>query len=139
MKEIRKVVKLKLIAGKASAVPPLGPILSQNGVNVTLFCKDYNQKTMSQEGKVLPVKIFFYEDKTFDYIILNPPTSYLILKALSLEKGSKNSKEIVGFLTSTDIEEISKIKFSELNTNSFLAAKKIILGTAKNMGILTKD
>ena len=135
-KKLITIVKLALEAGKATPAPPVGPALGQHGVNIALFCKEYNAKTADQGGLIIPVEISIYDDRTFTFILKTPPASVLIKKALNIPKGSAKPNSIkVGSIDRAALEEIAKIKLPDLNTNNIDSAIKIIEGTAINMGI----
>lgn len=136
-KKIKAFVKLALVGGKATPAPPVGPALGQHGVNIGSFCKEYNSRTSDMLGTIVPVKISIFEDKSYTFILKSPPASILILKNAGKEKGSsQSSKGNAGSLNLNQIEEIAKIKLQDLNTKNIEKAKKIIIGTAKNMGVL---
>ncbi|MGQ9615428.1 MAG: 50S ribosomal protein L11 [Spirochaetota bacterium] len=135
-KRILSTIKLQIPAGEANPAPPVGPALGQHGVNIMEFCKAFNTKTESQKGTVIPVIISVYEDKSFTFITKTPPAATLIKKALKIEKGSgEPNKSKVGKLTRSQLEEIARIKFPDLNTHDMEAAQRIITGTAKSMGV----
>lgn len=135
-KPIAAIIKLQIPAGKANPAPPVGPALGQHGVNIMDFCKKFNEATSKQGDTIIPVVITVYKDKTFTFIMKTPPASVLIKKALNLEKGSSDPlKNKVGKLSKQKLEEIAKLKMEDLNANDIEAAKKIIAGTARNMGV----
>lgn len=137
-KQISGTIKLQIPAGGANPAPPVGPALGQHGVNIMEFCKAFNAKTEEQKGTIIPVIITVYEDKSFTFVTKTPPAATLIKKALKLEKGSgEPNKEKVGIITQQQLEEIARVKMSDLNANDIEAAKKIIEGTARNMGVDT--
>ncbi|MBR8837405.1 MAG: 50S ribosomal protein L11 [Stigonema ocellatum SAG 48.90 = DSM 106950] len=139
-KRVTAVIKLALNAGKANPAPPVGPALGQHGVNIMMFCKEYNAKTADQVGTVIPVEISVYEDRSFTFVLKTPPASVLITKAAKIEKGSNEpNKKKVGKLTRTQLQEIAQTKMPDLNANDIDAAMKIIEGTAKNMGVTITD
>ena len=139
-KKIESYIKLQIPAGKANPAPPVGPALGQHGVNIMEFCKAFNAKTQEQMGKIIPVVITVYADRTFSFITKTPPASSLILEASNLKKGSgEPNKEKVGTISMSKIEEIAKIKIPDLNTNDLSAASKMIKGTARSMGIVVKE
>jgi large subunit ribosomal protein L11 len=138
-KKIRAIIKLQIDAGKANPAPPVGPALGQHGVNIMAFCKDYNEKTASQAGTIVPVEITVFEDRSFTYVLKTPPVSDLLKKALGVEKGSPAQKrEKVGELSPSKIREIAEIKMRDLNATDVEAAMRMIEGTARSMGIEIK-
>ncbi len=139
-KKVLAKVKLQIPAGQANPAPPVGPALGQHGVNIMDFCKQYNAKTQEQRGFVVPVEITVYADRSFSFITKTPPASQLLLKAANKEKGSgEPNKKKVGSVTWTQVEEIANTKFEDLNTADIEAAKRIIAGTARSMGINVVD
>lgn len=138
-KKVTAIVKLALPAGKATPAPPVGPALGQHGVNIMGFCKEYNERTKEQVGLVIPVEISVYEDRSFTFILKTPPASVLIKKALGIEtaSGTPNQKK-VGKLTNAQVEEIAKIKMPDLNAATIDAAKSMVRGTARSMGVDTE-
>lgn len=139
-KEVVKVIKLQIEAGKATPAPPVGTVLGPAGINLGEFCTKYNDATREQMGNVLPVEISIYDDRSFDFVIKTPPAAFLIKKYAKVKKGSgKGSKEIVGSLTSEQLKEIAEIKLPDLNAYNVEEAIESIRGTAKNMGIEIKD
>ncbi|BAS57521.1 MULTISPECIES: 50S ribosomal protein L11 [Leptolyngbya] len=139
-KKVTAVIKLAINAGKANPAPPIGPALGQHGVNIMMFCKEYNARTADQAGMVVPVEISVYEDRSFTFILKTPPASKLIAKAAGIETGSgEPNKKKVGKITQAQLEDIAKTKMPDLNANDIEAAKKIIAGTARNMGVTITD
>jgi len=135
-KKVKAIVKLQIQAGKATPAPPVGPALGQHGVNIMGFCKDYNDRTKSLEGSIIPVEITVFEDRTFTFVTKTPPASDLLKKALSLEKGSGNSgTQVAGNISKAKINEIAKVKQKDLNALNLEGAARIIEGTARSMGI----
>ena len=136
-KEIVTQIKLQIPAGQANPAPPIGPALGQHGVNIMEFCKRFNDATKKMEaGLIIPVVITVYKDRSFDFILKTPPASVLLKKKAQIVKGSGEPNKVkVGKVTKKDIEEIAKMKMSDLNTSNLEAAMKIIEGTAKSMGI----
>ena len=135
-KKVKAIVKLQIQAGKATPAPPVGPALGQHGVNIMGFCKDYNDRTKSMEGSIIPVEITVFEDRTFTFVTKTPPASDLLKKALILEKGSGNSGTLVaGNISRAKINEIAKVKLKDLNALNLEGAARIIEGTARSMGI----
>jgi large subunit ribosomal protein L11 len=139
-KKITAIIKLALSAGKATPAPPVGPALGQHGVNIAAFCKEYNAKTNDKNGLIIPVEILVYEDRSYTFILKTPPASVLLANAAKIKKGSSTpNKTNVGSITQIQLEEIAHIKLPDLNTKKLSSAKKIVEGTARNMGILIKD
>lgn len=135
-KKVIGLIKLQIQAGQANPAPPIGPALSQHGVNIMDFCKDYNAKTESMRGSVVPVEITVYEDHSFDFILKTPPASEMIRKAAGIQKGSGTPNTVkVANLSDAQVEAIAQEKMKDLNANDIDAAKKIIAGTARSMGI----
>ena len=135
-KEVVKVIKLQIEAGKATPAPPVGTVLGPAGINLGEFCTKYNDATRDQMGNVLPVEISVYEDRSFDFVIKTPPAAFLIKKYAKVKKGSsKGCSETVGSLTKEQLKEIAEIKLPDLNAYNVEEAMKIVAGTAKNMGI----
>jgi len=135
-KKITKVLKLNLPAGTATPAPPVGPILGQAGINMMDFLKQYNDKTKDKKGQVIPAEITVYADRSFTFVLKLPPVSELIKQVLKLKKGSsETNNNIVGKLSEKQLSEIAEKKMPDLNTNDLEAAKKIVSGTAKSMGV----
>ena len=135
-KKVRAIVKLQIQAGKATPAPPVGPALGQHGVNIMGFVKEYNERTAAQAGLVIPVEITIFEDRSFNFILKNPPASDLIKKALNVDKGSGTAgKGSVGTLSRGKLREIAELKMKDLNATSIEGAEKIIEGTARSMGV----
>ena len=132
-------IKLQIPAGKANPAPPVGPALGQHGVNIMEFCKAFNAKTQEQMGKIIPVEITVYADRTFSFITKTPPAPSLILEAVGLQKGSgEPNKEKVGSITSEQIRKIAKIKMPDLNASDIESAMRMIEGTARSMGVVVE-
>ena len=139
-KKITAIIKLALPAGKAMPSPPVGPALSQHGVNIAAFCKEYNSRTADKGDLIIPVEISVYQDRSYTFILKTPPASILLLKAASIKKGaSEPNKKIVASLSSKNLEEIAQIKLPDLNTKNLSSAIRIVKGTASNMGISIID
>ncbi|BAY44734.1 50S ribosomal protein L11 [Kalymmatonema gypsitolerans NIES-4073] len=139
-KKVVAVIKLALNAGKANPAPPVGPALGQHGVNIMMFCKEYNAKTADQTGTVIPVEISVYEDRSFTFVLKTPPASVLITKAAKIDKGSSEpNKKKVGSITREQLKQIAQTKLPDLNANDVEAAMNIIEGTARNMGVTVTD
>ena len=135
-KKVSALLKLQIQAGKANPAPPLGPALGSHGVNIMDFCKAYNAATENQRGDIIPVEITVYEDRSFDFICKTPPAAQLIKKELGIKSGSGvPQRDKVGQLTQEQLTKIAEIKMPDLNANDIEAAKKIIAGTARSMGV----
>ena len=138
-KKIKGFIKLQIPAGKANPAPPVGPALGQHGVNIMEFCKAFNAKTQEQMGKIIPVEITVFVDRSFTFITKTPPASSLILEAAGIPKGSgEPNKEKVGTVTSAQVKEIAEIKMPDLNASDVESAMRMIAGTARSMGIVVK-
>ena len=138
-KKIKGFIKLQIPAGKANPAPPVGPALGQHGVNIMEFCKAFNAKTQEQMGKIIPVEISVFADRSFTFITKTPPASSLILEAAGIPKGSgEPNKEKVGTVTAAQIKEIAEIKMPDLNASDVTSAIRMIAGTARSMGIVVK-
>ena len=140
-KEVKSLVKLQIPAGKANPAPPVGPALGQHGVNIMEFCKQFNDKTKTQEGSIVPVIITVYTDRSFTFIMKTPPASDLLKKAAGIIKGAGTpNKDKVGKVTLAQVNEIARVKMPDLNAASLAAAARIVEGTARSMGItVAKD
>lgn len=135
-KKITTKIKLQIPAGQANPAPPVGPALGQHGIAIMEFIKAYNERTQKLKGQIIPAVITIFEDRTFTFITKLPPVAAMIKKKLALDKGSgKPSHESAGKLTQTMLEEIAKEKLADLNTTDLEAAKKVVAGTARSMGI----
>ncbi len=135
-KKIAKVVKLQCPAGKATPAPPVGPALGQAGVNIMAFVKDFNDRTASQVGLIIPVEITVFDDRSFTFICKTPPAAVLLKKAAGIEKASgEPNKNKVGKVTKAKVREIAETKMPDLNANDVDAAMRIIEGTARSMGV----
>ena len=135
-KKVRAIIKLQIEAGKANPAPPVGPALGQHGVNIMAFCKDYNERTASQAGAIVPVEIIVYQDRSFSFALKTPPASDLLKRAAGVEKGSSaQRREKVGEVSRDQVREIAETKIRDLNTTSVDAAMKMVEGTARSMGI----
>jgi len=138
-KKVLAQIKLQVEAGKANPSPPIGPALGQHGVNIMDFCKSFNAKTTDQEGMIIPVIITVFEDRSFTFITKTPPAAVLLKKAAKLAKGSGDPKRNkVATVTMAQVEEIAKTKMQDLNANDLEQACKIIMGTARSMGVEIK-
>jgi large subunit ribosomal protein L11 len=135
-KKIKSIVKLQIAATKATPAPPVGPSLAPHGINLSEFCQKFNDASKSQVGYILPVEITIYEDRTFTFILKQPPASELLKKAAGIERGSGTpNKTKVAKITKKQLREVAERKLVDLNTTDIEQAMKIIAGTAKNMGI----
>lgn len=139
-KKVSALVKLQVTAGKANPAPPVGPALGQHGVNIMQFCKEFNERTASQAGMVIPVVITVYEDRSFTFVTKTPPAAVLIKKALNIESGSGvPNREKVGTIKRSQIREIAELKMPDLNAASIEAAMRMVEGTARSMGVVVED
>ncbi len=139
-KEVVKQIKLQIEAGKASPAPPVGPALGSAGINIMQFVKEFNDRTATQAGYVIPVVITVYKDKSFDFITKVPPVAVLIKKAANIQKGSgKPNREKVAKLTKEQVRAIAEQKMPDLNTTSIESAMKIVAGTARSMGVVVEE
>ena len=135
-KKVRALVKVQAQAGKATPAPPIGPALGQHGINIMQFVKEFNERTASQAGMVIPAEITVFEDRSFTFIIKTPPAADLLRKAAGVEKGSgEPNRTKVGTVSRAKIREIAETKMADLNANSLAAAEKMIEGTARSMGL----
>lgn len=135
-KPVLAVVKIQIPAGAASPAPPVGTALGPHGIAIMDFCKEYNAKTESQRGQIVPVEITIYEDRTFSFITKTPPTSALLKEAARLQKAAENpGREEAGVVTDAQVTEIARTKMPDLNANDLDAAKLQVRGTARSMGI----
>jgi large subunit ribosomal protein L11 len=135
-KKVVGKIGLQLQAGKATPAPPVGPALGPYSLNIMAFCKEYNERTQSQAGMVIPVEITVYEDRTFTFVTKTPPASFLIKRALGVESGSAiPNRTKVGKLTQKQLREIAETKMQDLNANDVDMAMRIIAGTARSMGV----
>nr|YP_009297087.1 ribosomal protein L11 [Ceramium japonicum]AOM66430.1 ribosomal protein L11 [Ceramium japonicum] len=139
-KKIIGLVKLALMAGKATPAPPVGPALGQHGANIVMFCKEYNARTADKIGLVIPVEISIYDDRSFSFILKTPPASVLLAKEAGVDKGSGTpNKHNVGSISYAQLKSIAEIKLQDLNTQNIDKAISIVSGTARSMGIIIKD
>jgi len=135
-KKVRAIIKLQLDAGKATPAPPVGPALGQHGVNIMGFVKEYNAKTASQAGTIIPVHLTVYEDRSFTFVTRTPPASDMLRKAAGVDKGASEFREgSVGKVSRRQLQEIAESKMSDLNASTVNEAMAIIAGTARSMGI----
>ena len=136
MKKVRAFVKLQIPAGKATPAPPVGPALGPHGINIMGFCKEYNARTSSQAGSIIPVELTIYTDGSFSFITKTPPVADLLRKAVNAPKGSAEPNRIkVGKITRQQLREIAEIKMKDLNAIDIEGAERQIIGTARSMGI----
>ncbi|MDD4526780.1 MAG: 50S ribosomal protein L11 [Candidatus Margulisbacteria bacterium] len=139
-KKIKGYIKLQIQAGKANPAPPIGPALGQQGVNIMEFCKAYNDRTKDMAGQVIPVIITVFEDRSFDFILKTPPVSDLLKKYAKIQKGSAEpNKNKVGSISMEQIKEIAQIKLKDLNANTIDVAMKVVMGSARSMGITVTE
>lgn len=135
-KKVKTIVKLQLPAGKATPAPPVGPALGQHGLNLQEFCTKFNAATKDKGGDIIPIEITVFEDRTYTFITKTPPAAILLKKAAGIEKGAGNPLTTkVGKVTRKQVEEIAKLKMSDLNAKDLEGAMRTIEGTARNMGI----
>jgi large subunit ribosomal protein L11 len=135
-KKVKAIIKLQIPAGQANPAPPVGSALGQHGVNIMAFCKEYNERTSTQGGSIIPVEITVFDDRSFTFITKTPPTTDLLKKALDVEKGSGDTgREKVGKLSRDKLREIAQFKAKDLNAIDIEGAERIIEGTARSMGI----
>jgi len=140
MAEIVKKIKLQIMAGQANPAPPVGPVLSQAGINIQDFCAQFNDATKDKMGKLIPVVISVFEDKSFKFELREPPAAHLIREKIKLKKGSgEPNREKVGKISRKQLEEIAEVKMKELNANDMDAAVKILAGTARSMGVTFEE
>ena len=135
-KEVVKKINLQIPAGKATPAPPVGTVLGPAGINLGEFCTKFNDATKDKMGDIIPVDIFLYDDRSYDFVLKTPPAAFLIKKYAKVQKGSaKGSKEFVATLSKEDLRKIAETKMPDLNAYDIESAMKIIAGTAVNMGI----
>lgn len=140
MKKIKAVVKLQIEAGKANPAPPVGPALAQHGINLMQFCKEYNARTASMAGNIIPAEVTIYQDGSFTFVLKTPPTPDLLRKAAGVEKGaSEPNRNKVGRITRAQLREIAQMKMRDLNAVDLEGAMRQIEGTARSMGIEIVD
>ena len=139
-KKVIGMIKLQIPAGKATPAPPVGPALGQHGVNIMDFCKAFNAKTKGQEGLIIPAVITVFQDRSYTFITKTPPASVLLKRAAGIAKGSSEpNKDKVATVDMRQVEEIARTKMPDLNAGDIEAAKQIILGTARSMGLELKE
>lgn len=139
-KKLKAVVRLQIQAGKANPAPPIGPALAGHGINLMAFCKEYNARTSSRMGEIIPAEISVYSDGSFTFILKTPPAAVLLKKAAGIEKGSAvPNREKVGKVTKAQVREIAELKMKDLNAIDIEGAMRQIEGTARNMGLIVVD
>jgi large subunit ribosomal protein L11 len=139
-KKVKAVVTLQIQAGKANPAPPIGPALAQHGINLMGFCKEYNAKTSTRIGEIVPAEITIFSDGSFKFILKSPPTAFLLRRAAGLDKGSSEpNRNKVGRLTHQQVREIAEIKMKDLNAIDIEGAMLQVEGTARSMGITVED
>ncbi len=139
-KKVKAIIKLQIPAGKANPAPPVGPALGQHGINIMAFCKEYNARTSSQVGSIIPVEITVYQDQSFTFVTKTPPTADLLRKACGIERGSAEARrQIVGTITREQLREIAELKMKDLNALDLASAERQIEGSAHSMGIQIAD
>lgn len=139
-KKLKTVLRLQIEAGKANPAPPIGPALAPHGINLMAFCKEYNARTSSKTGEIIPAEISIFTDGSFTFILKTPPTAVLLRKAAGVEKGSEEPNRIkVGSVTRDQVREIAETKMRDLNAIDIDGAMRQIEGTARNMGILIEE
>ncbi len=138
-KQIKSIVKLQIPAGAATPAPPVGPALAQHGVNISEFCQKFNERTKGSAGFTIPAEITVYQDRSYDFVLRQPPVSELLKKTAAIEKGSGQPNKIkVAKITHEQLRKIAQQKLPDLNTDNIEAAMRIVEGTARNMGIEVK-
>jgi large subunit ribosomal protein L11 len=139
-KKLKTTVRLQIEAGKANPAPPIGPALAPHGINLMMFCKEYNARTSNRPGEILPAEISIYSDGSFTFVLKTPPTPVLLRKAAGVEKGSAEAnRQKVGKVTRAQVREIAEVKMRDLNALDLEGAMRQVEGTARNMGILIED
>jgi large subunit ribosomal protein L11 len=139
-KKVKAIVKLQIPAGKANPAPPVGTALGPHGVNIMGFCKEYNGRTQSQMGQIVPVEITIFQDQSFTFITKTPPAADLIRKAAGIEKGSGvPNTEMVGTITNQQVREIAEVKLKDLGDVPIDSAMQMVKGTARSMGVTVVD
>lgn len=135
-KKIKAIVTLQINAGKANPAPPIGPALAQHGINLMAFCKEYNARTSTRIGEVVPAEITIFSDGSFKFELKSPPTTFLIQKAAGIDKGSpRPNSQKVGSITRKQVREIAEVKLKDMNTSNVDSIMRQIEGTARNMGV----
>ena len=138
-KKIVAFIKMQIPGGKANPAPPVGPALGQHGVNIMEFCKAFNAKTQESMGKIIPVEITVFADRSFTFITKTPPTPTLILEAVGVKKGSgEPNREKIGSITKEQVKQIAEVKMPDLNAAGIESAMSMVAGTARSMGVLVE-
>ncbi len=139
-KKVKAIIKLQIPAGKANPAPPVGPALGQQGVNIMAFCKEYNARTASQAGSIVPVEITVYQDNSFTFVTKTPPVADLLRKACNIEKGSAApNRDKVAQISRAEIRRIAQLKMPDLNAKDLEGAERMVIGSARSMGIKVVD
>lgn len=139
-KEITAKIKLQVPAGKANPAPPVGPALGQHGVNIMAFCKEYNARTASQAGSIIPVEITVFQDNSFTFVTKTPPVADLLRKACNIEKGSAvPNRDKVAQISRAEVRRIAEMKMQDLNAKDLAGAENMVMGSARSMGIKVVD
>jgi large subunit ribosomal protein L11 len=139
-KKIKAIVKVQIMAGKATPAPPVGPALAQHGINLMQFCKEYNARTSTKMGEIIPAEVTIFSDSSFKFKLKTPPTAHLIRKAAGIDKGSgEPHTNKVGSITRAQLREIAEAKMPDLNTNDVEMAMRQVAGTARQMGVTVTD
>jgi large subunit ribosomal protein L11 len=139
-KKIKAIVKVQIMAGKATPAPPVGPALAQHGINLMQFCKEYNARTSTKMGEIIPAEVTIFQDASFKFKLKTPPTAHLIRKAAGVEKGSGEAhSNKVGSITRAQLREIAEVKMPDLNTSDVEMAMRQVAGTARQMGVTITD
>ena len=135
-KKLKAIIKLQISAGKANPAPPVGPALGQHGVNIMAFCKEYNARTASQAGQIIPVEISVFQDNSFTFVTKTPPVADLLRKACNIDKGSAvPNRDKVAQISRDEVRKIAELKMKDLNAKDLEGAEKMVMGSARSMGI----
>lgn len=139
-KKLKAIIKLQISAGKANPAPPVGPALGQHGVNIMAFCKEYNARTASQAGQIIPVEISVFQDNSFTFVTKTPPVADLLRKACNIDKGSAvPNRDKVAQISRDEVRKIAELKMKDLNAKDLEGAEKMVIGSARSMGIKIVD
>ena len=139
-KKLKAIIKLQISAGKANPAPPVGPALGQHGVNIMAFCKEYNARTASQAGQIIPVEISVFQDNSFTFVTKTPPVADLLRKACNIDKGSAvPNRDKVAQISRDEVRKIAELKMKDLNAKDLEGAEKMVMGSARSMGIKVVD